>query len=1416
MALNFPNLSKKSLQYVSTKQNAAISATKQTKFMVASTQVLGIDDPLYKADRELWKLVPRGRSIVYCVPNDADTGKPDDLTYLREHSPIASIQGVRKFGYQENEFGNVDAVTHVWAMEKENGENFQVSAFMHESSKFWLVGSKNVHMVLRYECPLKDLEAPCYNTDRYRAAKTMARVWFESPVTDPPSEDVAALRERCFNFLASTRYSFIGEAILRTSQHFVNYATKQQQDNARSVLDTVDHIRFFAITAYGVRATELPLRTSPEKPPRNTVVFFPYSVPDMIAQLKSLGLTTPIVEGPFPFPSNELFAFRTAATSRLNTEGVILYGAAGPMPSSAPNAEVPMTESQERTKRMGAEANVDVDDGMSFDNKMDLSSPIAGDKDSDIGQKGSPSAFDSDYQEPGPVFKEGESPSQTSDNSIPNTTATKETVSKGEKRSCVLETSGQYPIPLNPVIFMKKEKSVNYVLERSLREGVFQFLSTKALETKVRKSAEQNFPVEQNRRYLVHLYKDHLQGLDEFFALEQRAVNDWLTNTLPRLLKFANWLQVTKMTSLKALIETRNNDSYSQATNATSTKRQKTEDTNASPSYVVPTSPTPQAPSGGSARFSDFPSFLNPLFPDIPTTVRDIQWYFSRQWLSLQEEFAPLESAYRIEITQVKPLLSVASYALPLSGKSTMFRALHTLLYRRGYPVKWTNQDEVTASRSSAGKIFLSGLSEVAKQAPSICDQAGLPLVLLIDRSNVIERNRKDTLDALDATALDLIVRWGHPDDAPGAWDHAKEECLRRFVARNNGHRSLSVASLIKEAKPEKNKQKQQHKQHQKGQQKGTIQQYQEEISLGSQSQSTVQTFGSMDDLGMPSTVQTWTPAPRKPLKADCPVFVPDPDFVIPESLTQLATVQPEQVSTEQGVKPEDGVETEETGKQMTFENPGTSNIEDIAAAQGIPHYVLANAKGVVNQMARMSSMIAPGVVSNFLCDVSMLDPAEKSTLEVANQIIVMLNAWLDEHSTVSEMLYPGKSRMPISRLPPATQDEVLAALHVSLQFEEVLREQHEKSIKHPHYFSAVVDNRESYSSNALQNLQRSFQVYQRSQGIGDVTAIAQLHCTLHYVHMNCYHQLIPELYVHLSRNRDKSVFLLVQGIAWCDKVAVLRVRIVSTNPKLRTTNQRSHITLCVSSNASAVYSNTLLQNISKYVPDLDKEPAILSAYVTREGEKHSHSDISSGSTENRTPTELERQILTVLQKLNKEIDEEVSGENTTHGLDEVDGTVEEDVIHSAEDEILEAEMSPSLTFTSEPGPCETMKVDSGVSAEQNLENDAEMTHIGSDSNKMNEDKEASPMEFFPIEENVTISTTYDAVNVKEWNRINSIFSKVLDEAETYAVNSNKAKIESTIDENKRPEETMYWLPFTEENVGSKPVLLLARICSFP
>lgn len=164
-------------------------------FLLVDRVVVGHTNGVYQRNKNIWEHVPRGQVRVFvdtqlspfasflstpiaAGPSDsgrqsigdssADASSPSPCRPMRNlatsYIHVASLQGLRKFGH----CGDLNAVMYnaskespsfVTAVEKLDGVAGQVTAFSHEGTRYWLVGSRDQHLLVQLHVPDSDVAA---------------------------------------------------------------------------------------------------------------------------------------------------------------------------------------------------------------------------------------------------------------------------------------------------------------------------------------------------------------------------------------------------------------------------------------------------------------------------------------------------------------------------------------------------------------------------------------------------------------------------------------------------------------------------------------------------------------------------------------------------------------------------------------------------------------------------------------------------------------------------------------------------------------------------------------------------------------------------------------------------------------------------------------------------------------------------------------------------------------------------------------------------------------------------------------------------------------------------------------------------------------------------------------------------------
>ena len=182
------------------------------------------EDKLYKNDT-LRYLIPRGCCFIFI--NDVF---------------IQGLYGHPKFGYiydyvpkQKND------IDKLIFRNKENGECCHWSGFMYDSQYFEIIGSKNVHLIVRTNNYKEDLKI--YTEERYNYAKEIA-LQIRNEIKDNQDNLIKIL-----DYFDKTKYTFCGESCNLKHQHLVKY--------------DINQIYFFAVTGKRINENDSLVKLNP-------------------------------------------------------------------------------------------------------------------------------------------------------------------------------------------------------------------------------------------------------------------------------------------------------------------------------------------------------------------------------------------------------------------------------------------------------------------------------------------------------------------------------------------------------------------------------------------------------------------------------------------------------------------------------------------------------------------------------------------------------------------------------------------------------------------------------------------------------------------------------------------------------------------------------------------------------------------------------------------------------------------------------------------------------------------------------------------------------------------------------------------------------------------------------------------------
>lgn len=243
------------------------------EFTFMDRSVGGLDDKVYESDRTVWESVPRGDCLIA-------VGK----------TVVAHVVGLRKFGYPGAPYGRRSDVSNVVLIDKMNGECAHIAAFVHAGTRYWVAGSKHVHIAWR--AGHYDSDSAAYVAQRYKYALKVAAVWNRMLTM----EGVDA--EWFFTMLDGMKATACAEAILSDSEHIVSYSEYMK-----------DTLQFYAIAE-----------------PSDASVTLCASPAMASALFTRCGLPTATYSPTIAAGSVAYAAALDAVARRTNSEGVVAYG----------------------------------------------------------------------------------------------------------------------------------------------------------------------------------------------------------------------------------------------------------------------------------------------------------------------------------------------------------------------------------------------------------------------------------------------------------------------------------------------------------------------------------------------------------------------------------------------------------------------------------------------------------------------------------------------------------------------------------------------------------------------------------------------------------------------------------------------------------------------------------------------------------------------------------------------------------------------------------------------------------------------------------------------------------------------------------------------------------------------------------
>lgn len=183
----------------------------------------GDEDKIYRDDR-IRLLIPRGLCFIFA-----------------DNVWVYTLYGHPKFGNYGDYISSSNKIEHTTKIfrSKENGECAHWGAFELNGVIYEVYGSKNVHMIVRSNNVMEDLENQAYKEQRYGYSTKMAILINKQ------------YKEAAIQFLVKSRDTLCGEGCFTDSQHFVKY--------------TESIIFFFAVTGKRSNLSDSIVKISPRE-----------------------------------------------------------------------------------------------------------------------------------------------------------------------------------------------------------------------------------------------------------------------------------------------------------------------------------------------------------------------------------------------------------------------------------------------------------------------------------------------------------------------------------------------------------------------------------------------------------------------------------------------------------------------------------------------------------------------------------------------------------------------------------------------------------------------------------------------------------------------------------------------------------------------------------------------------------------------------------------------------------------------------------------------------------------------------------------------------------------------------------------------------------------------------------------------
>lgn len=239
-------------------------------FVLVERIVSGHSDGVYQKSKKVWENVPRGQARVFAtlpatplasLPTTPIDG-PADLTgrhhaarsvspdgfftgsFASTHTLVASLNGLRKFahwGDPSAHIYNLNKEVPVTAVvtEKVDGESCHVAAFTFDDVRYWVIGLRDRHLLVRLTVPEEDVAAYDVDADNSqrcagsdgaaptsaaaraftRASMVVARAWRRLLRDQLTEAEVLALHQQT----AEGQWTLCFDAAVQGCEHFVDY-----------------------------------------------------------------------------------------------------------------------------------------------------------------------------------------------------------------------------------------------------------------------------------------------------------------------------------------------------------------------------------------------------------------------------------------------------------------------------------------------------------------------------------------------------------------------------------------------------------------------------------------------------------------------------------------------------------------------------------------------------------------------------------------------------------------------------------------------------------------------------------------------------------------------------------------------------------------------------------------------------------------------------------------------------------------------------------------------------------------------------------------------------------------------------------------------------------------------------------------